>query len=162
MLSSASNSNIPSGEAVDFATYGDVHLPAVLIKTFLRELQEPLLTFDLYDEVLGLAGGLMTLFHSLIPSDVPKDARYLGAQACFYKLPERNLALLAHLLAFVADVVEQNEVNKYVALMRWFTYTLSRMTNSNMAIVFGPNMLWSKDQAASLQGSHPSFYCCCD
>ncbi|KAJ8868028.1 hypothetical protein PR048_031837 [Dryococelus australis] len=38
-----------SGQQVDFQ--GDVHLAAVLLKTFLRELEEPLLTFDLYDEI---------------------------------------------------------------------------------------------------------------
>lgn len=30
----------------------DVHLAAVLIKAFLRELPEPLLTYDLFDEVI--------------------------------------------------------------------------------------------------------------
>lgn len=37
------------GQTVDFR--GDVHLAAVLLKTFLRELEEPLMTFDLYDEI---------------------------------------------------------------------------------------------------------------
>lgn len=37
------------GEPVDFNN--DVHLAAVLLKTFLRELEEPLMTFDLFDEI---------------------------------------------------------------------------------------------------------------
>lgn len=37
------------GLPVDFE--GDVHTAAVLLKTFLRELEEPLMTFDLYDEI---------------------------------------------------------------------------------------------------------------
>lgn len=37
------------GEPVDFGN--DVHLAAVLLKTFLRELEEPLMTFDLFDEI---------------------------------------------------------------------------------------------------------------
>lgn len=37
------------GESVDFGN--DVHLAAVLLKTFLRELEEPLMTFDLFDEI---------------------------------------------------------------------------------------------------------------
>lgn len=37
------------GENIDF--HGDVHIAAVLLKTFLRELEEPLMTFDLYDEI---------------------------------------------------------------------------------------------------------------
>lgn len=38
------------GERIEFN--GDFHLAAVLIKAFLRELEEPLLTFDLFDEIL--------------------------------------------------------------------------------------------------------------
>lgn len=41
-----------SGQEVTFQLPADVHTAAVIIKTFLRELSEPLLTFDLYDEVL--------------------------------------------------------------------------------------------------------------
>jgi len=41
------------GETLDFRN--DVHLAAVLVKAFLRELQEPLLTFDLFDEVLDFS-----------------------------------------------------------------------------------------------------------
>ena len=34
----------------------DVHCPAVLLKKFLRELPEPLLTFKLYDTVIKISG----------------------------------------------------------------------------------------------------------
>lgn len=44
------------GDDLDFTVYGDVHIPAVLIKTFLRDLPEPLLTFEKYQTVLELAG----------------------------------------------------------------------------------------------------------
>ena len=37
------------GITVDFQN--DVHLAAVILKTFLRELEEPLMTFDLYEEI---------------------------------------------------------------------------------------------------------------
>lgn len=43
----------PLGLPVDFDQYDDLHLPAVILKTFLRELPEPLLTFDLYPHVVG-------------------------------------------------------------------------------------------------------------
>lgn len=43
----------PLGLPVDFDQYNDLHLPAVILKTFLRELPEPLLTFDLYPHVVG-------------------------------------------------------------------------------------------------------------
>lgn len=34
-----------------FDLHAGVHVAAVIIKTFLRELEEPLLTFDLYNDV---------------------------------------------------------------------------------------------------------------
>lgn len=39
---------------VDFDEHGEqgVHLAAVILKSFFRELEEPILTFDLYDDVL--------------------------------------------------------------------------------------------------------------
>lgn len=37
------------GLPIDFQ--GDPHIAAVLLKTFLRELDEPLMTYDLYDEI---------------------------------------------------------------------------------------------------------------
>lgn len=37
------------GESLVFE---DPHEPAVLLKKFLRELQEPLLTYELYDEIM--------------------------------------------------------------------------------------------------------------
>lgn len=40
------------GEQVNFFEIDDVHLAAVILKTFLRELPEPLLTYNLYDEVV--------------------------------------------------------------------------------------------------------------
>lgn len=40
---------INQGEKVKFE---DPHVAAVLLKTFLRELREPLLTYDLYEEIV--------------------------------------------------------------------------------------------------------------
>ena len=37
------------GLPVDF--HGDPHIAAVILKTFLRELDEPLMTYELYDEI---------------------------------------------------------------------------------------------------------------
>lgn len=41
---------------MDFDQYNELHLPAVILKTFLRELPEPLLTFDLYPHIVGFLG----------------------------------------------------------------------------------------------------------
>ncbi|XP_069484263.1 rho GTPase-activating protein 8 isoform X2 [Ambystoma mexicanum] len=42
------------GRPVNFDVYGDIHVPAVILKTFLRELPEPLLTFESYEKILGI------------------------------------------------------------------------------------------------------------
>lgn len=41
---------------MDFDDYGDVHIPAMVLKTFLRELPQPLLTFEAYEQILGITG----------------------------------------------------------------------------------------------------------
>ena len=46
-------SQVNHGETV---TLAEPHLAAVLIKSFLRELEEPLMTFDLYDEIVQVQG----------------------------------------------------------------------------------------------------------
>lgn len=40
-------------------TFDDPHEAAVLLKTVLRELREPLLTYDLYDEVMQFQSQLI-------------------------------------------------------------------------------------------------------
>lgn len=47
---------INQGQAVDLNTYDDFHLAAVLLKAFLRELPEPLLTYALFEHILGIQG----------------------------------------------------------------------------------------------------------
>lgn len=37
------------GAEIDFD--GNPHVPAVLLKTFLRNLEEPIMTYELYDEI---------------------------------------------------------------------------------------------------------------
>lgn len=39
---------------MNFDDYGDIHVPAVILKTFLRELPQPLLTFEAYEQILGI------------------------------------------------------------------------------------------------------------
>ena len=39
---------------MNFDDYGDVHVPAVILKAFLRELPQPLLTFKAYEQILAI------------------------------------------------------------------------------------------------------------
>lgn len=49
------------GEDVDFKDV-DTHVVAGLLKTFLRDLNEPLLTYELYDEIINFLGKLIGQF----------------------------------------------------------------------------------------------------
>ncbi|KAK2501836.1 hypothetical protein MC885_001756 [Smutsia gigantea] len=42
------------GKSVNFDNYGDIHIPARILKTFLRELPQPLLTFRAYEHILSI------------------------------------------------------------------------------------------------------------
>ncbi|CAN7994418.1 unnamed protein product [Ixodes pacificus] len=113
-----------TGKEVDFSAYENVHVAAVILKTFLRELEEPLLTFDLYEEVMR--------FQELDQSEKLAQARALLLE----RLPEDNYELLKYIVEFLAKVIDRSDLNK--------------MTASNLAIVFGPNLLWSREEQASL------------
>ncbi|KAH6924304.1 hypothetical protein HPB50_014847 [Hyalomma asiaticum] len=80
------------GKYVNFDAYKNVHVAAVILKTFLRELDEPLLTFDLYDDVMS--------FQELDQSEKMAQARSLLLE----RLPEDNYELLKYIVEFLAKV----------------------------------------------------------
>ncbi|KFO61263.1 SH3 domain-binding protein 1, partial [Corvus brachyrhynchos] len=92
-------------------------LPGAL-KSYLRELPQPLMTFELYDEWVKVA--------SL--KDI--DSRVQSLQDTCSRLPQDSYNNLRYLIKFLAKLAEHQEVNK--------------MTPSNIAIVLGPNLLWSQ------------------
>ncbi|KAG8438270.1 hypothetical protein GDO86_008819 [Hymenochirus boettgeri] len=114
------------GLQVSFRKYNDVHLPAVILKTFLRELPEPLLTFELYNFVVG--------FSSL-------EQKIESTLQVLQTLPKENYEMLRFLTAFLVQVSTHSEKNK--------------MTNANLAVVFGLNLLWAKDAAMTLKAINP-------
>ncbi|XP_005384065.2 PREDICTED: rho GTPase-activating protein 1 isoform X2 [Chinchilla lanigera] len=116
------------GLAVDFDQYNELHLPAVILKTFLRELPEPLLTFDLYPHVVGFL-------------DIEESQRVEATRQELRTLPEENYQVLRFLTAFLVQVSAHQDQNK--------------MTNTNLAVVFGPNLLWAKDAAITLKAINP-------
>lgn len=46
----------------------DTHVVAGLLKTFLRDLQEPLLTYELYDEITQFLGTQRSMFRKIKPN----------------------------------------------------------------------------------------------
>uniref|UniRef100_A0A8C8JH87 Uncharacterized protein n=1 Tax=Oncorhynchus tshawytscha TaxID=74940 RepID=A0A8C8JH87_ONCTS len=117
-----------SGEEVSFSQMEDVHLAAVILKTFLRELPEPLLTYQLYNDIVNFhskSGELSLILHTNMLA----------------MLPEENYTSLKFLIEFLVQVSAQSEINK--------------MNNTNLAVVFGPNLLWGQDAAMTLSAIGP-------
>ena len=88
----AIKAKINAGEDIQFDDTTDIHFVAVLLKTFFREMPEPLLTFDLFDDVMRF-------------QDMPNDARTAFIKdALGKKLPKQNFAVLKYLVDFLSMV----------------------------------------------------------
>ncbi|KAJ1173633.1 hypothetical protein NDU88_005462 [Pleurodeles waltl] len=105
-----------SGAMEEF--YTEPHAVAGALKSYLRELPEPLMTFELYEDWMKAA------------SLKEPEGRLEAFRAAFNKLPERNQTNLRYLVKFLSKLAENQEVNK--------------MTPGNIAIVLGPNLLWPR------------------
>ncbi|KAG7313210.1 hypothetical protein JYU34_000309 [Plutella xylostella] len=116
-----------AGEELDFR--GDPHAAAVLLKTFLRDLEEPVLTFSLYDEILQ--------FQSWSNKEKPRQVKILILE----RLPLDNYKLLKYVIQFLWQVQDRSCLNK--------------MTSSNLAVVFGPNLASPPSGQMSLQAIAP-------
>ncbi|XP_050979903.1 rho GTPase-activating protein 17a isoform X2 [Labeo rohita] len=102
--------------------YSDPHAVAGALKSYLRELPEPLMTYQLYDEWIQA-------------SNVPDpDKRLQALWVTCDQLPKNNKANLRYLVKFLAKLAQESDVNK--------------MTPSNIAIVLGPNLLWAKTEGS--------------
>jgi hypothetical protein len=110
------------GQEVDFSRHMDIHLPAAILKSFLRQLPEPVLTYELYDHIIRV----QTLENK---EKLEEMKRILHDE-----LSEDNYYVLKYVVQFLTEVESRQEANL--------------MTASNLAIVFGPNLLWSKSQAS--------------
>ncbi|XP_068606057.1 rho GTPase-activating protein 17b [Brachionichthys hirsutus] len=100
--------------------YSDPHAVAGALKSYLRELPEPLMTFGLYDEWTQACN---------VPDP---DKRLQALWVTCDCLPKTHKANFRYLVKFLAKLAQDSEVNK--------------MTPSNIAIVLGPNLLWPKTE----------------
>ncbi|XP_067165626.1 SH3 domain-binding protein 1 isoform X3 [Apteryx mantelli] len=128
-------SSLASGSNALEEFYADPHAVAGALKSYLRELPQPLMTFELYDEWVKVA------------SFKDFDSRVQSLRDTCSRLPQENYNNLRYLIKFLAKLAEHQEVNK--------------MTPSNIAIVLGPNLLWAqqstgtKDPKTSSQPASP-------
>uniref|UniRef100_A0A8C1XXC7 Rho GTPase activating protein 17a n=1 Tax=Cyprinus carpio TaxID=7962 RepID=A0A8C1XXC7_CYPCA len=102
--------------------YSDPHAVAGALKSYLRELPEPLMTYQLYDEWIQASN----------VSD--PDKRLQALWVTCDQLPKNNKANFRYLIKFLAKLAQESDINK--------------MTPSNIAIVLGPNLLWAKTEGS--------------
>ncbi|XP_069726076.1 rho GTPase-activating protein 17 isoform X6 [Phaenicophaeus curvirostris] len=102
--------------------YSDPHAVAGALKSYLRELPEPLMTYSLYEEWTQAAN----------IQDQDKKLQELW-RIC-NRLPKHYHANFRYLIKFLAKLAQNSDINK--------------MTPSNIAIVLGPNLLWAKNEGS--------------
>ncbi|CAB3408102.1 unnamed protein product [Caenorhabditis bovis] len=107
-------------DAVNLEDVG-IHVLTTLVKAFFRELTEPLIIHDLYENFLNVSE----------VQDVTERVRCLSVM--IELLPKANRALLDRLMYHLARVADQEAVNK--------------MGCNNLALIFGPCVLRRQDSA---------------
>ncbi|XP_013167673.1 PREDICTED: uncharacterized protein LOC106117785 isoform X2 [Papilio xuthus] len=95
----------------------DIHVLTGALKLFFRELKEPLIPCTMFDRVLAAC------------SIKPREARIKEFREIVNCLPECNRDTLKFLLEHLLKVTQYSERN--------------RMHTANLAIVFGPTLLWA-------------------
>ncbi|XP_057311102.1 rho GTPase-activating protein 44-like isoform X2 [Hydractinia symbiolongicarpus] len=104
-------------EMEDFTN--EVHAVTGVLKLYLRELPDPLLTFELFEEWI-------------VASKIKdRDQKLQTYWSLVEKLPGVNKENLKYLICFLSKLAENSEENK--------------MSAGNIAIVIAPNLLWSAD-----------------
>ncbi|XP_064170688.1 SH3 domain-binding protein 1-like [Anguilla rostrata] len=112
--------SLDSGNVDHSEFNSDPHAVAGALKSYLRELPEPLMTFELYNDWFKAAG----------EKEVADKLEQL--KGALSKLPTENYSNLRYLVQFLARLSEYQAVN--------------RMSPSNIAIVLGPNLLWPRTE----------------
>ncbi|KAJ2843106.1 hypothetical protein IWW36_005669, partial [Coemansia brasiliensis] len=104
-------------DAVDLGSgdFPDINVVSGVMKQFLRELPEPLMTFGLYDGFINAA------------SIDDYDERLWAIKDLVHALPAPNYTVLKRLVEHLERVTDYEEIN--------------HMYGTNLALVFGPSLL---------------------
>ncbi|XP_071442292.1 rho GTPase-activating protein 44-like isoform X2 [Hetaerina americana] len=103
--------------------YHDPHVIAGALKSYLRELPEPLFTHDLYDDWMAAAR-----------VQGPNEERLQALWQVLHRLPSTNFENVRYLMKFLAILSRNQEMNK--------------MSPQNIAIVIAPNLIWNQTDDA--------------
>ncbi|GIZ03446.1 rho GTPase-activating protein 15 [Caerostris extrusa] len=102
----------------------DVHVLTGALKMFFREMKEPLFPFNMFDKFLNAIA-------------LPDASSKLEAlKKLVHKMPEPNHETLRVLLEHLLRVTEYHKQN--------------RMQVQNLAIVFGPTLMWPEQVSANI------------
>lgn len=119
--------SIDRGGDVNFAHVYDSHSVSGLVKMFLRDLPEPLLTYEAYPSFIA------------VPKR-PAETQISDLHNIVSQLPAENLCSIIPLFRFLHNVTLRKEENK--------------MTPSNIATVLAPNVLYSRDTGKKLDATN--------
>uniref|UniRef100_A0A5K3EVY3 Rho-GAP domain-containing protein n=1 Tax=Mesocestoides corti TaxID=53468 RepID=A0A5K3EVY3_MESCO len=145
------------GEYVDLCEFDDPHLAAHLLKSFLQELKEPILTYDLYDDVLKSCSKNWKILKPTYPNTRPCLRPGRGRMSrnrvnairhlLTVLLPRDNYDILFYIFKFLTEILEHSSKNM--------------MTAANLSVALAPSLIWSRHQivipSSTTQGLIVSF-----
>ncbi len=114
---------IDVGAAPPFETDTDVHCLTGLIKLYLRELPEPLLTYNLYE-----------CWRAVVDCEIAEKKHEL-VKALLLAMPKSHYCLLKFLIEFFAELATFEKSTK--------------MGLVNLSTLIGPNLIWSPKKDAN-------------
>eukprot|EP01112_Ceratiomyxa_fruticulosa_P018210 TRINITY_DN5782_c0_g1_i1.p1 TRINITY_DN5782_c0_g1~~TRINITY_DN5782_c0_g1_i1.p1 ORF type:complete len:629 (+),score=139.26 TRINITY_DN5782_c0_g1_i1:169-2055(+) len=117
--------SIEGGALPDFSTQVSDHNVSGLLKLYLRELPEPLVPFQMYDDVVRVC----TMDIDDQPERVTEKVENI--QKLFETLPAPNQAIIRLLLGLCSKITEHSNINL--------------MNSRNLSVVLAPNILYSKE-----------------
>lgn len=110
-----------SGKPVNINECNDPHTVANLLKLYLRELPEPIFTYDLYRPLIRVQMAQM-----------PEDQKVAALAKVLEKLPQANRLVLWHLVSFAAELANHTDKTK--------------MTPDNIALCLAPTLMWCRPE----------------
>jgi RhoGAP domain/C2 domain len=111
-----------SGHRIDWERV-DIHVACGFLKRWLRDMAEPLLTYELFDRFVACVTAANE-------SSATPSRSIAAMRAVVNELAADNAEVLRELLELCADIVGHEEHN--------------RMSPKNCSIVFSPNLIWPR------------------
>lgn len=114
----------------------DVHTVAGLLKLYLRELPEPLFTYEHYDKWVSAT----TSNTDSNDTEAETGPQIEALRSVIEQLPKENRDNLSHLIRFLHLVARHSNSNK--------------MTASNLAITMAPSLIWAPTDVPKNANTH--------